>query len=79
MIYVNEKMLLHNKEVINAFVSAYYQQLGEDIADIFFAGKFDVISTLFRNCERELLHLLSLDLNLLQRDEAVMILSQGTD
>lgn len=49
-------MLLHNKEVINAFVSAYYQQLCEDIADIFFAGKSDVISTLFRNCEREPLH-----------------------
>ena len=49
-------MLLHNKEVVNAFVSACYQQLGEDIADIFSAGKSDVISTLFRNCEREHLH-----------------------
>ena len=49
-------MLLYNKEVINVFVSAYYQQLGEDISDIFFAGKSDVISTLFRNCEREHLH-----------------------
>ena len=49
-------MLLHNKEVISAFFSACYQQLGEDIADIFFAGKSDVISTLFRNCEREHLH-----------------------
>ena len=49
-------MLLHNKEVIIAFVSAYYQQLGEDIIDIFFAGKCDVISTLFCNCEREHLH-----------------------
>ena len=49
-------MLLHNKEVIIAFVGAYHQQLGEDIADIFFAGKSDVISTLFRNCEREHLH-----------------------
>lgn len=49
-------MLLHNKEVIISFVVAYYQQLGEDIADIFFVGKSDVISTLFRNCESELLY-----------------------
>ena len=34
----------------------YYQQLGEDITDILFTGKSDVISTLFRNCEREHLH-----------------------
>jgi len=64
---------------MDMFLIKYYQQLGEDILDIFFAGKSDVNSTLFRNCEREQLHLLSIDLNLLQRDEAAMISSQGTD
>ena len=67
----NKRLAIYFDNILSAIRRGY--------PDIFFAGKFDVISTLFRNCERELLHLLSLDLNLLQRDEAVMILSQGTD
>lgn len=45
-----------------------------------FAGKFDEISTLFRNCKKESMHyIIRKKTNLLQRNAETMTLSQGTD